>query len=225
VSSGSRRAAALSPEERRTALIQATLPLVLAYGTDVSTRRIAEAAGVAEGTIFRAFPTKNDLLDAVVAHAFDSTELREGLLRIDLSAPLEERLVAVVELLQQRTHRVWHLLHVLGATPGAERPARPDADERWAAGEALITDAVAALLEPDQDRLRCHPLEAARRLRQVTLATSHPRLTGGDHLSAADTVSLLLDGIRMRSEPSSPNPAPDRADISAVASPIGTPSC
>ena len=220
MSPGPRRAAALSAEERRAALIAATLPLVLARGTDVTTREIAEAAGVAEGTIFRVFPTKQELLDSVVAHAFDPTALLGELHRIDPSAPLEDRLIAAVALLQQRTEQIWHLLHALGTLHGVDRSARMGADGQWAAVEALITDAVAVLIEPDHDRLRCGPLDAARRLRLVTLATSHPRLTGGEPLSAAETVSLLLDGIRAR-----PEPVPAQAPAAVAFSPIGAPSC
>ena len=80
-----RRAAALPPEERREALIAATLPLVLEHGTEVSTRLIAEAAGVAEGTIFRAFPSKDELIEAVVTSAFDPSSLVEGIAGLDRS--------------------------------------------------------------------------------------------------------------------------------------------
>jgi len=60
--------APLAPEERRTAIIAATLPLLRAEGLHVSTRRIAECAGVAEGTLFRVFPDKAALLAAALAH-------------------------------------------------------------------------------------------------------------------------------------------------------------
>ena len=56
-----RRVAPLAPDDRRAALIEATLPLLREHGTAVSTRQIADAAGVAEGTIFRVFPDKNSL--------------------------------------------------------------------------------------------------------------------------------------------------------------------
>src|SRR3954453_1286560 len=100
------RAAALPPEERREALIAATLPLVLEHGMDVSTRLIAEAAGVAEGTIFRVFPSKNDLVEAAVASAFDPSALVEEVGRIDRSSPLADRLVAAVGLMPERGRRV-----------------------------------------------------------------------------------------------------------------------
>ena len=221
MSSGPRRASALSAGERRAALIAATLPLVLTRGTGVSTREIAEAAGVAEGTIFRVFPTKQDLLDAVVAHAFDPTALLDGLRGIDPSSPLEHRMAVAVALMQQRSRQIWHLLHAVGSLREEGHSRRhTDADGHWAAVEALITDAVAMLIEPDRDRLRCGPLEAARRLRLVTLAGSHPRLAPGDQLSPEDTVSLLLDGLRSRPESSAA-----RASVTDALSPIGVPSC
>lgn len=192
-----RRAPALPADERRAALIEATLPLVLARGTDISTRQIAEAAGVAEGTIFRVFATKDDLIDAVVASAFDPVAAVEGMDRIDRSADLRTRLVAAVLLLQQRVDRISDLLHAIGrrGRPGAHGPA-PDAT--WAAQEAMITDALAELIEPDGGRLRCGPQEAARRLRLISLAMSHPRLTGGHVLAPSEVVSLFLDGMEVR---------------------------
>ena len=65
------RAAPLPPDERRAALIAATEPLLEQFGREVSTRQIAEAASVAEGTIFRAFATKDALIDAVLEDVFD----------------------------------------------------------------------------------------------------------------------------------------------------------
>ena len=62
----------------------------------------------------------------------------------------------------------------------------------------MITDALADVLEPDRDQLRCGPLEAARRLRLISLAMSHPRLTGGHVLAPSEVVSLFLDGMRAR---------------------------
>ena len=59
---GMPRAPRLCVEDRRRELAQATLPLVIEHGRAVTTRQIAQAAGVAEGTIFRVFDTKDDLV-------------------------------------------------------------------------------------------------------------------------------------------------------------------
>ena len=55
-----KRATALPPEERRSMIVAATLPLLLEHGDRVTSRQIAEACGIAEGTIFRAFTDKDE---------------------------------------------------------------------------------------------------------------------------------------------------------------------
>jgi AcrR family transcriptional regulator len=207
------RAAALPPEERREALIAATLPLVLEHGTDVSTRLIAEAAGVAEGTIFRVFRSKDELIEAVVASAFDPSSLVEAIGRIERSLPLADRLVAAVGLMQARGRRIAGLVHAFAA-----RRSLPEGERAWRmrAAETRVVDALAVLLEPDADRLRCSTQETARRLRLITLALSSPRLVDTDPLPPGEIVSLLLDGVRLR--PEAPAEAP-------VPTSIGVPSC
>lgn len=75
-----------------------------------STREIAEAAGIAEGTLFRAFPTKEELLEEVIAATFCPAPLLRQLDGIDVTLPLRPRLVAVVSALQQRLFDVFELM-------------------------------------------------------------------------------------------------------------------
>ncbi len=96
------RATPLPPDERRAALIAATEPLLEQYGRDVSTKRIAEAAGVAEGTIFRVFPTKKALIDAVCDQVIDLDPVCAEIDGLDRAAALETRLVSAVAIMQRR---------------------------------------------------------------------------------------------------------------------------
>jgi AcrR family transcriptional regulator len=50
-------------EEKRQALLDAAAEFVASLGTGASTAKIANAAGVSEGTLFTYFPTKDDLLN------------------------------------------------------------------------------------------------------------------------------------------------------------------
>ena len=79
----SERARRMPPAERREALINATLPLVLWHGPGVTTRQIAEAADVAEGTIFRVFEGKEALIRAVTERAFDPAPALAEIAAID----------------------------------------------------------------------------------------------------------------------------------------------
>jgi AcrR family transcriptional regulator len=205
MTSGARRAAALSADERRAMLVAATLQLVIDGDGDLSTRRIAEAAGVAEGTIFRVFDTKEELLRAAWASAFDPTPLIAALGSVDRAAPLEARLVAAVEALQAHVRRVIRVLYALRTSGELGARHGPPGGRRHPEHEEPLLRALADLIRPDAAQLRYEPNEAARRLHMVTFAGSHPMITHGQPLEAADIVSLLLDGLR------APAPRGDRS--------------
>ena len=92
----------MAPQERRSALIEATLPLMREFGPTVSTRQIADAAGVAEGTIFGVFPDKASLLRATAVRAMDPVETIAAIDGIDRSLELRARLERATGVLLER---------------------------------------------------------------------------------------------------------------------------
>src|SRR4029078_4517254 len=87
------RATALPPDERRSMIVAATLPLLLEHGDRVTTKQIAEAAGIAEGTIFRAFGDKDEGISAAIESALDPAPLEAALSAIPGDLPFEAGLV------------------------------------------------------------------------------------------------------------------------------------
>jgi AcrR family transcriptional regulator len=187
------RARPMSPDERRAALVDATLDLLREHGRGITTRQIAEAAGVAEGTIFRVFDSKEELVDAAISRAFEPGALVDRIAEIDLYAPLRDRLLALTSIMQQRFRATFVLMQKVGMVrPPDDVHDRPDA-VAWR--ERLVT-LVVDLIGKDAAAFRVPPQEFFRRLRLLTFAGSHPHISDGHVLTPDEIVDTLLDGLR-----------------------------
>jgi AcrR family transcriptional regulator len=185
------RAAPLSPPERRAAIIAATIPLLREGGVGITTRRIAEAAMVAEGTIFNVFPDKETLIAAAVEAALAPAPTVDHIRAIDPDMPLEARLGHAVAALQLHLSEIWRLLAAVA--PGGQPRRLPERNQAF----VDFGPALAALLEPMAAQLRTPPVEAARTLLAVTLGCSHPAVVE-QPLPHNEIVALFLDGMRRK---------------------------
>lgn len=184
----------MSPDERRAALIDATIPLLYDHGRGVTTRLIAESAGVAEGTIFRVFESKSELVDAAIEKVFEPGRMLADLATIDREAPLRDRALALVTLMQRRYSRVFLLMRAVGI----DGPPARSKDQARVLDKTFRE--MAALLAPDQEQLTMPVDVVAQMLRLLTFSGTHPKFTDGRALSPEQIVDTVLYGAVRRDE-------------------------
>ena len=177
------RAASMPFEERRRSIVDAAIPLLMEHGEQVTTRHVADAAGIAEGTLFRVFPDKDSLLSAVIDRILDPEPLEEALAAIDASQPLATVVAQAAELSQRRGADVWQVISRIGKR--SEEPAR----RPMAESPALIR-----VFEAHRAELTVTPRAAARNLRAITLAMSHPLLVE-QPATPREIARLFLHGV------------------------------
>jgi AcrR family transcriptional regulator len=157
-------------------------------GMSASTEEVARVAGVGIGTVFRHFPTKAQLLDAVLASRF--RRLREGAERLALERSPGEALDAFFRLLVRDARTkivIADAVRELGAPADGE--ANLAAEELLTLVRRLITEAQASgEIRADVDGQEVYAIMAgtARGLAQSRLG------------NRADerAIAVVLDGLR-----------------------------
>ncbi|WP_263120617.1 TetR/AcrR family transcriptional regulator [Cellulomonas sp. RIT-PI-Y] len=198
-----RRARPMSREDRRAAIAEATVPLLEQHGATVTTRQIAQAAGVAEGTLFKAFDDKRELLMAAAARVFDTGASVREIDALPRAVDLPAELTTVVSLLNataRRVRRIMIAVHALavaemkdGVRPTGPTHGPPARDARSRAVQEL-NDALTRRFDPFRDDLRIPPEALARLLLSVVMGRVPPGIPDDDDLTVDLLVDVLLHG-------------------------------
>lgn len=196
-----RRAAPVSPERRRELIVQAVTPLLVEQGGSVSTSQIARAAGIAEGTIFRVFTDKAELVAACIQVAARPDEELARVTALPATLGIRERLVAMATVGAEYMARMTRLMQALQSAggephrhgPGGRPPGGPPGGPQQAMRE--LTEALAEGLAPRQAELRLPALQTAELfLGMVFVNQGRQRMFGGEPLPPEQLVDLFLDG-------------------------------
>lgn len=180
------RAKPMSLEQRQDQIIAVTTELLLEHGRPVTSREIAEAAGIAEGTIFRAFGDKETLIDAAVERFLDPLPLRTALGAIPRDLPLEDKLERIVTLMLERFRDVIRILVAVGRqeAPRGNRDMRHE-----------FAEIIGELLTEHRFELTVEPELVAHYVRLVALSNAIPGLGQEPDLTAAELTDLIMHGV------------------------------
>jgi AcrR family transcriptional regulator len=189
------RARPLAPEERREAILDAVLPLLRERGRDVTSRELAEASGVAEGTIFRAFGDKETLLEAGVVKLLEPEAFRAELRRIPLDLPFEDKLTCVIDALRVRFGEVFRVMTVFGLE--GPPPVREAGNGDW-------LEIVRELFASDSHRLGVPVDTVAWYLRLVAFGASIEPFNHFRSFDSAELAGIIAHGVAVAGVPPHP---------------------
>lgn len=190
------RAPAMSVDERRAAILAVAVPMLVEHEGNVTTSEIAAAAGIAEGTLFRAFRDKQALFTACLRATLESETEVARIEAIDRTLPLADRLTTGVRAVSDYQNRLWSVMVALrsaGIDPRGE-DRRHEHDHGAPKAMLRISAAIAGLFDPDT--MRVAPELAARLLLGFVFSNRLQAEGLGDTGAELDElVDLFLHGI------------------------------
>lgn len=193
----------MSPDQRRRSIVAALVPLLLERDGDLTTSEIARAAGVAEGTIFRAFADKRELMLAAAEEAINPAD---GAAAWDeLLASPDDLHTKVVRVAHRVIERMRLTMAVMIAIRGHLNGGEHRGGGKHPGPPAFVLEAQAelhrhltALFDPHREELAVEPAVAAMALRSLVFGASRPELGMAPAMTPEQIADLLLDGVRTR---------------------------
>jgi len=195
------RATSMSPDDRRAAIVTALVPLLVERGGEVTTREIAQAAGIAEGTIFRVFPDKKSLLLAAAEEAINPADgQREFDEAMTGLTELWEKVVVAATRVQERMNLTMSVMmavrqHLMSQHEDHHPPGKPGPPEFVIRAQAELNARLTGMFEPHRDELAVTPEVATTALRSLIFGSGRFELGLGPSLGPEDIAALLLHGI------------------------------
>ncbi|MGA1837494.1 TetR/AcrR family transcriptional regulator [Herbiconiux sp. 11R-BC] len=181
------RAPALPLEDRREMILDAVVPLLVAHGSDVTSKQIAEAAGIAEGTVFRAFGDKESLIRAAAEKFFDPETVRNGLRAIDPDDPLDAKVAQIIAVLRTRFTGALRVMAAVGREPQMQPVRRPHLEN---------SDIIERIFAPDAARLAWPAERITHLLRLLSFASSIPPVSeAATPFTNDELAQLVVHGI------------------------------
>jgi len=129
-------------ERNRKRLLDAAVEVFAEHGLEASTAEIARRAGVGQGTVFRRFPTKDDLVAAIVVDRLG--EITEEAAALLVSPPAEGRVLAFMAELARIHVRDRGLIEAVNGTRALADPAVHDA-------HGALMDVIEELVKADRE--------------------------------------------------------------------------
>lgn len=185
----------MTRDERRASIVEATAPLLEQYGQQLTTKQIADAAGVAEGTIFRAFDSLQEVIEATVTASLSPERLDAIVADATFPGTLVEDVTGAFEAANRYFDVVRSAFLIGHNSPSHDanaRCARNLLQERDAQLTGLLTDRFA----PHADELSVAPIECAQLVLALAIGERRRHAAGASPLSREVLVATIVHGVR-----------------------------